>query len=61
MRTVMRCSKSMNDCGAPVSLRANESARASTRRESWLEIVPTAVETTASASATAGSAAGVPR
>ena len=54
----MRFSKEMNGSGSAVSISAKESARASTRRLSWLEIVVIVVVMTTRPSASAGSSAG---
>ncbi len=51
----------MNASGAPASSRENWSARRSTERDSRLAITPIGALTAAAASASAGSAAGVPR
>ena len=50
----------MKGSGASVSRSAKASARASTRRESWLETVVIAIETMASDTSSGGSTAGVP-
>ena len=52
--------KPMNASGSPASSSENWSARCSTPRESWLEIVVIAGAISPTASTTAGTAAAVP-
>ena len=57
---MIRCWKPISASGASVSSSEKRSARASTSRESWFEIVVIAGASSASDSATAGTAAGPP-